>query len=146
MPQIMAALGRRRVIRVDGHSGMGKSRIAKEIVRTFDWKRVEGDEFLDHPRNGRLYHDQVKKNEFAAAARAALEIAPGVVLDAICLDFILQPNSLGPELRVYMESITAPEFSKDERARNRKLGSTAYHLAVDPRGAADIVVTKHAKW
>ena len=143
---IMAALSGQKVIRIDGHSGMGKSRIAKEIARLFGWKRIEGDQFLDQPRNGRLYFEQVKKDEFLAAAREALETGQGIVLDAICLDWIIEPNVLGPELRVYMESVTPPEFHEDDAARNKQLGSDVYHEQVDPKGKADVVIQKFAKF
>jgi len=44
IPVIATMLRGQRVIRVDGHSGMGKSRIAKGFATTFGWARIEGDE------------------------------------------------------------------------------------------------------
>jgi hypothetical protein len=55
------------------------------------------------------------------------------VLDAICLDYILRPQKLGPEFRVYMLSITDQGFAGDEARRNAKLGSAAYHADIDCR-------------
>jgi hypothetical protein len=144
-PVIATMLRGQRVIRVDGHSGMGKSRIAKCYAKTFGWAHIEGDEFFIDPRPGGTYHQQINKNAFAAAARQGLDRAPGVVLDAICLDYILPPLKLGPEFRVYMLSVVDSAFNSNEERRRKKLGTDVYHADIDPEGRADLVVWKRAK-
>jgi hypothetical protein len=146
VPVIAKLLRGQRVIRVDGHSGMGKSRIAKCYEKTFGWVRIEGDEFFIDPRPGGTYHQQINKNLFAAAARQGLDRAPGVVLDAICLDYILPPLKLGPEFRVYMLSVVDSAFTSNEERRRKKLGTDAYHDDVGPKEKADLVVWKRAKF
>lgn len=69
-----------------------------------------------------------------------------VVLDALCLDYIVEPLCFGPEFRVYMSSITDAESHEDERRRNLNLGSTQYHLDIRPDEKADLFVWKRAKF
>jgi hypothetical protein len=145
VPIIAKMLRGQRIIRVDGHSGVGKSRIAKCFAKTFGWTRIEGDEFFIDPRPGGAFHQQINKNAFAAAPRQGLDRAPGVVLDAICLDYILPPLELGPEFRVYMLSIVDSAFTSGEERRRKKLGTAVYHDDIDPKGKADLVVWKRAK-
>jgi hypothetical protein len=75
-----------------------------------------------------------------------LDRAPGVVLDAICLDYILPPLKLGPEFRVYMLSVVDSAFTSNEERRRKKLGTDAYHDDVGPKEKADLVVWKRAKF
>jgi len=138
VPAIAKMLRGQRIIRVDGHSGMGKSRIAKCYVKTFGWVRIAGDEHLIDPRPGGPYHRQIDMDAFAMAAQQGLDRAPGIVLDAICLDYILPPLKLGPEFRVYMLSITDPMFAEDEFRRREKLGTDAYHDDIGPKEKADL--------
>ncbi len=144
VPIIAKMLRGQRVIRIDGHSGMGKSRIAKCYEETFGWVRIAGDDYLIDPRPGGLYHQQIDKDAFMTAAQRALERTLGVVLDAICLDYILPPLKLGPELRVYMHSILDPAFAEDEIRRRSKLGTDVYHDDICPKEKADLVVWKRA--
>ena len=144
-PVIAKMLGEQRIIRVDGHSGVGKWRIAKCYAKSFGWAHIEGDEFVIDPRPGGTFHQQINKNAFAGAARQGLDRAPGVVLDAICLDYILPPLELGPEFRVYMLSIVESAFTSGEERRRKKLGTDVYHDDVDPKGKADLVVWKRVK-
>jgi hypothetical protein len=146
VPVIAKMLRGQRIIRVDGHSGMGKSRIAKCYAKIFGWSRIEGDDYLIDPRPDGLYPQLVDKEAFATAARRGLERAPGILLDAICLDYILPPLALGPEFRVYVLSIVDAGFEEDERRRQRKLGTDVYHDDIDPKGKADLVVWKRVEW
>lgn len=146
IPVIATMLRGQRVIRVDGHSGMGKSRIAKSYAAMFGWYRVEGDQFLIDTRPGVPYVDLIDKAAFASAARQALKSAPGVLLDGICLDYILPPLTLGPEFRVYMLSIVDAGFAQAEQRRQKKLGTDVYHDDIDPEGKADLVVRKYVEW
>jgi hypothetical protein len=146
VPVIAEMLQGQRIIRVDGHSGMGKSRIAKAFAKAYGWARIESDAFLFDPRPGGLYYNQIDKDAFAVAAQRGLECAPGVVLDGICLDYILPPQKLGPEFRVYMLSVLDPCFAADEARRRRKLGTDAYHADIGPKEKADLVVWKRARF
>jgi hypothetical protein len=110
VPVIAKMLRGQRVIRVDGHAGMGKSRIAKYYAKTFGWAHIQGDKHFIDPRPSGPYHQRIDKKGFETAARQNLERAPGIVLDAICLDYILPPLTLGPEFRVYMLSIVESGF------------------------------------
>jgi hypothetical protein len=135
-----------RVIRVDGHSGMGKSRIAKCYAKTFGWAHIEGDDHVIRPPPVGLYHQKIDKHAFEAAAQQGLERTGGVILDAICLDYVFPPLRLGAEFRVYMLSILEPAFAADQRRKAKKLGTDAYHDDIDPKGKADLVVMKRAKF
>jgi hypothetical protein len=140
--ELVAMLGQRRFVRVDGHSGHGKSRVAKALANELGWHRVEVDQYLDgKPRNRRRYYEMVDRVRLAEALRNA---QGGVVLDGVCLDQIVTPESHGPELRVYMRSYFAPEFDADERRRQAKLGTDRYHREFDPANPADVIITKLA--
>jgi hypothetical protein len=142
VPTLVEMLGSKRFVRIDGHSGHGKSRVAKALCCKLDWPRVEVDNFLDGaPRNRRKYPEMVELPKLLAAIRAH---PGGLVLDGICLNQLVPPETFGPELKVYVRSCFAPEFDLEEKRRQRQLGTDRYQTEYDPARWADIVILKLA--
>jgi hypothetical protein len=72
-PTIAKMLRGQRIIRVDGHSGMGKSRIAKCYAKTFGWVHIEGDEFFIDPRPGGTFPRSIKTRSLQPLDRVWIE-------------------------------------------------------------------------
>jgi len=141
VPTAMKLLGTRRFIRVDGHSGVGKSRIAKAISKETGWPRICVDEFIDKSDFKKRYEKRVIVEELNERIRSVTE---GVILEGLWLDHLVQREQFGPELRIYMRACFAPEFDADEQRRRKKLGTEEYHRLYDPARWADLIVMKVA--
>lgn len=140
IPELVRLIGTRRFVRVDGHSGHGKTRVAKALSGQLGWFHVAVDDYLDgQPRRRRRYVEMVDRDRLSGEIERCLE---GVVLDGICLIEVVPPDTYGAELRVYVRSYFAPEFDEDERRRRSKLGTDRYHAQYDPARWADAVVVK----
>jgi len=140
IPELVRLLGTKRFVRVDGHSGHGKTRVAKALSERLGWSHVAVDDYLDgRPRSGRRYADMVDRRRLIAAIE---ECPEGVVLDGICLNEIVPPETYGPEFSVYVRSYFAPEFDGDEQRRRSKLGTDRYHRQYDPVRWTDVIVVK----
>lgn len=141
VPTVIGALSSQKIIRVDGHSGVGKSRIAKALSRELGWRRVAIDDYLDKAD----YKPRYEKRVMIDKVLDQISSAPsGVILDGLWLDHLVQRDVYGPEYRIYMRACFAPEFDRDEERRRKKLGTDVYHRAYDPARWADLIVMKVA--
>ncbi|MBY5374180.1 hypothetical protein [Rhizobium leguminosarum] len=141
LPTVLSLLGQQKFIRVDGHSGVGKTRIAKALASELGWNHVRLDDFLDKADTKSRYENRVLVNDVIARIS---DSSNGVILDGLWLDHLIQRDIFGPELRIYMRASFAPEFDNDEKRRRAKLGTEIYHRRYDPARWADLVIMKIA--
>lgn len=139
VPAALTILGEKKFIRVDGHSGVGKTRVAKALASELGWDHVRLDNFIDKVDTTKRYEKRILINEVIARIGDA---SHGVILDGLWLDHLIQREIFGPELRIYMRACFAPEFDRDEKRRREKLGTEIYHRQYDPARWADLVVMK----
>jgi len=140
VPAVLERLGRAKFIRLDGHSCVGKSRIARALVAALGWHHVELDKLVNREAPGR-YPDKVKLDE---VNQRIIENRRGAILDGIWSNHIVPPDTHGNEFKIYMRACFAPEHDDDVRDRNRELGTDVYHRAYHPERWADLVVMKIA--
>ena len=136
---VRGLIGTRRFIRVNGHSGAGKTRIAKALAKEFGWERVSLDDFIDERGEPDKYCALVNATRVRDAILAGM---PGVIVEGIWLDQIVPVDSFGPELKIYVRACYPPQLDADEVARRRQFRTHLYHKRHRPEFWADLTIMK----
>ena len=132
-----------RLIRVEGHPGTGKSRVAKALAASLNGERLETDAYLDGKGSrGRKYPQMLVMDRLEADLHAMSERSQYLILDGIWLEAALPSESFGNGFRIYVKIRLPKADQADFRARNRSLKTDLYHSRFDPMASADIVVVK----
>ena len=139
---IVHLLGSRRFIRINGHSGHGKTRLAKAITARLGWPRFSLDEYLPLSPPRRPYHQLVDTDRLRSDLAAMQD--KGAVVEGIWLDQLVPVDRFGAELKIYMLSLFSPEYELDERMRRRQFRTPLYHREYRPDFWAEIVILKVA--
>jgi len=87
--------GRLTPIRLEGFAGVGKTGLAKLLVKLVRGEHVAGDHFVSRFDVPLSYRECVRQSEFDAAVRQALAWGRVVVLDAVCLEEVAPSTKWG---------------------------------------------------
>ena len=127
-----------RLITIDGHSCVGKSRIARPLAKALGRKLFEVDRYL---RSDVLegYTDRVDTIRFHVELAIALERGP-VMVEGLCIEQLVPPAAFGPRFRIYVEADPLPDDEEDAADRAAEFRTDAYHRSHDPIGRADVLL------
>ncbi|MEY9531166.1 hypothetical protein [Sinorhizobium fredii] len=128
-----------RLITIDGHSGVGKSRVAKALSPLRRSTLIQIDKLVIAARPTPTYVPKVDREQLAAALSSSLAQGSAVV-DGLCIEHLV-PAHYGDRFRIYVRSAADGEGLRDEIDRRAKLGTNLYHKRYNPEALADLVVT-----
>ncbi|WP_157784540.1 hypothetical protein [Sinorhizobium fredii] len=127
------------LITVDGHSGVGKSRVAKALSPLRRSTLIQIDTLVVAGRPTPTYVPKVDRAQLAAALSSSLAQGSAVV-DGLCIEHLV-PARYGERFRIYVRSEANGDGLRDEIDRRAKLGTNLYHKRYNPEALADLVVT-----
>jgi len=140
----------RKLIRIEGFDGVGKSGLVQIVKENIVAEHVEGDKFVDKSGKPIPYSKCIRQIEFDRALERAIETGRVVILDAVCLDEVAPTNKWGRGFVVYVKRLSfnnpdpiwheglnlEAETPSDEVRRSIHL----YHKRVKPHETADLVI------
>jgi energy-coupling factor transporter ATP-binding protein EcfA2 len=125
---------------IDGHSGVGKSRVAKSLAALRKSQLIQVDNFVRRDLPGRKYVPKIDKCRLHETVSLALSKGPAVV-DGLCLSHLIPEPKFGRGFRIYVRSEGHGDGWSDEIDRRRELGTNLYHRRHNPEATADLVIT-----
>lgn len=136
---ILAEAGRAasQILRIDGHSGVGKTTLAKLLAARLSGQVISVDCFIpEEPGSTGSRLDNLDVDALRTKVRTACRVGHRVVAEGVRLDEFLPPGEFHG-LSIYLGRYN--ELS-DEARRRKKLGTDVYHEQYAPESRADIVV------
>ena len=129
------------VIMVDGHPFSGKSSLAKLLHVELDGIHIETDNFLlEHRTKDSTYQDSVDLLKVDEAVRTGIKSGKYVIVDGLCLDWIVSKSHSATAFRIYMKHNCAYTKIDDERTRSR-FGTDRYHELCNPEENASVIIS-----
>ncbi len=125
-----------RFIRIDGHSGAGKTYLAKRLALKLQLPHIELDYVLKFDGRTDYGHPLARSTTIAALKRAQFR----AVTDGIRLNSLININEFGPEFRIFITKDYGSRLSQGEIARRKRLGTDDYMVRYSPEQNADMVV------
>jgi ABC-type dipeptide/oligopeptide/nickel transport system ATPase subunit len=128
------------LVRIDGHSGVGKSRIARALAAYRGWQIIEVDHFLVKSRPGRIYATKVNLERLAKSVNDKVRVGT-LIVEGLCLDQLLPMAEFGSAYRIYVQSMAHGDGASDEADRNVRFGTDLYYADFSPDTSADLVIS-----
>lgn len=127
-----------RLIRIDGHSGVGKSRLAKALARHGGWRLVQIDDFIDADRPGK-YMAKVQRKALYTEICQALGSGT-VVVEGLWVDALLPETTFGKSFRICVKSEEKGAGYHEELERRSQFGTDRYWQQHAPDASAHLIV------
>lgn len=127
------------LITIDGHSGVGKSRVAKALGPLRQSTLISIDKLVIADRPLPTYVPKVDRQQLASALTSSLSQGTAVV-DGLCIEHLV-PAHYGERFRIYVRSEADGDGLRSEIERRTKLGTNLYHKRYNPEAIADLIVT-----
>ena len=144
--------GRPNLLRMEGFDGVGKSGLAKLVVKLIGAAHVEVDKFAFKAEVPGPYRDCLRRDDLDAEVGSALAMGGPTILDAVCLDEVVPSVRWGRGFAVYVKRLSfnnptpiwhegfhledKSELSSDEPHR----GILLYHRNFKPHEHADLII------
>jgi hypothetical protein len=137
-------------IRLEGFAGVGKSGLAKLLVKLVGGQHIAGDDFVSKFETPPSYRECMRQSEFDCAIVQAFASGRVVVLDADCLEEVAPSTKWGRGFVVYIKRLSfntqAPIWHEglylEEEAPIKELDRSIhmYHNRVRPHETADLII------
>jgi len=99
----------KKLLRLEGFMGIGKSGIASLIAESSPNARVIGtDEFATPDAKSNDISERLDQMALRVAARAAIAESDLVIFEGVCLEELLPPGQFGAGFRVYIKHVSLP--------------------------------------
>lgn len=129
-----------RLIRIDGHSGVGKSRLAKALARHGGWGLVQIDDFIDAERPGKYMAKVGRKALYKEVCQALGSGSGTVVVEGLWVDALLPETTFGNSFRICVRSEEKGAGYHDELERRSQFGTDRYWHQHAPDASAHLIV------
>ena len=120
----------RRLIAIDGRSGVGKTTLGRYLAWRFNISPVESDLFLI-PNQGRLVY---LSEAISHAIASRLQTPRPVIVEGVAIRRLLAELSLKPDYTIYVSSRDAPDSS------SLKGEIACYEAVFKPETSADLAI------
>ncbi len=124
---------------IDGHSAVGKSRLARGLSEHLNIRWVKVDDFIvkREGRAGKYVQmvDRVRLHEVVDASHERL------ILDGLCLRHLFHDSDVSTAFWTYVKSEAYGDGLQAEIERNLQFGTDLYCKRYNPEATAHLVVT-----
>ena len=137
-------------IRLEGFAGVGKTGLAKLLVKLIGGEHVAGDHFVSKFDAPPSYRECMRQSEFDCAIAQAFASGRVVVLDAVCLEEVAPSRKWGRGFVVYIKRLSfntqAPiwheGFHLEEEVPTKEVDRSIhmYHNRVRSHETADLII------
>ena len=138
---------------MEGFTGSGKSRLSNDLGRDLEATVIQTDEYVAVGDESQPYPDRLAYGLLAIAIASARSTDSLIVVEGICLRYVLQRLSLSADIFVYIKRVARnglwhdgfhlDDFesgdSIEENSNEPHRSDFAYHVAARPHEHADIL-------
>ena len=137
--ELWRAADRPNPIRLEGFAGVGKTGLAKLLVKLIGGEHVAGDHFVSKFDAPPSYRECMRQSEFDCAIAQAFASGRVAVLDAVCLEEVAPSTKWGRGFVVY---IWHEGFHLEEEAPIKEVNRSIhmYHNRVRSHETADLII------
>jgi hypothetical protein len=137
-------------IRLEGFAGVGKSGLAKLVVKLVGGEHIAGDHFVSKFDAPPSYRECMRQSEFDCAIVQAFASGRVVVLDADCLEEVAPSTKWGRGFVVYIKRLSFNNqdpiwhggFHLEDEAPAKEVNRSIhmYNKRVKPHETADLII------